>query len=439
MTISSLVSRVDFVGAGATDTFPYTFRIFSKTDLLVTQRDLLNVETTLVVDVDYTVSGVGDLNGGDIVLTAGNLTVDFALTIRRVRPLNQLTDIRNQGEFFPEIHEDSFDHQTMIQQQQEDEIDRSMRLPETISPGSVSTILPVPVADSAIRWNSAADGLENFILATLGAIVLPASPGILVSTTGGLILTNRILTGTAPITVVDGSGVAGNPTFSIAALGISTALIADDAVTSAKLQDDASVDANRAVTTNHIKDNAVTTAKILNTAVTNGKLAVNSVSTLKILDSSVTEAKIANDAVTADKLRDDASVDANRAVTTDHIRDGAITTAKLASGVQVSFAQIKKTLLIAATTSTSVIGDLFFLVENIAADSFDHSYLPEAFGPALGAGVVPPASGNQQVDASVVHMTGGGVVSRVLRLNVIDPGLSVPNTVKFRVFKIDQT
>jgi len=160
MSISSTVSRNDYVGNGAADTYPYTFRIFLKGDLLVTERDTDGVETTLTVDVDYTVSGVGDDGGGSIVLTAGNLTTDYGLTIRRVIDLKQETDIRNQGVYYPEIHEDQFDRDVMIAQQQQDEIDRAVRNPETVPVSDFDPQLPsdIATASRALITNTTGDG-----------------------------------------------------------------------------------------------------------------------------------------------------------------------------------------------------------------------------------------------------------------------------------------
>src|SRR3990167_8156035 len=153
MTIG-INNRNDYTGNGAVDTYSYGFKIFTKNDLLVTERDADDIETILTVDTDYTVSGVGDSGGGSITLTAGNLTSGYHLTIRRFMVIDQGSDIRNQGDNFPETQEDRFDYQTMIDQQQQDEIDRSFRLPETIT--GISSELPVPEANKLFRWNSLA-------------------------------------------------------------------------------------------------------------------------------------------------------------------------------------------------------------------------------------------------------------------------------------------
>lgn len=159
MTVSSETSRVEYTGNGATSVYAYTFKIFDESELLVTRRNLSDVETTLVLNTDYTVSGVGVSSGGNVTLTAGNLTSGFILTIRRVRELKQETEFRNQSEFYPELHETAFDKLVMIDQQQQDEINRSLKLAETIDPADFDPTLPSDLpALSFVQVNDDATG-----------------------------------------------------------------------------------------------------------------------------------------------------------------------------------------------------------------------------------------------------------------------------------------
>lgn len=158
MTISSTTNRNDYIGNNTTDTYNYSFKIFTKNDLLVTQKDTNDVETTLTVDTDYTVTGLGELSGGTIVLTAGNLATGYTLTIRRVLTLTQSTDIRSQGDFYPEAHENQFDKLIMIDQQQQDELDRTLKVTESYP--DVNTSL-TPLASNFLAWNEDASGLTN--------------------------------------------------------------------------------------------------------------------------------------------------------------------------------------------------------------------------------------------------------------------------------------
>lgn len=142
-------NRNDAVGNDAASVYPYGFKIFAATDLEVTLRDTNGIETTLSYPTAYSVSGVGGASGGSVTLASlsasyqngdGTLKNGYAITIRRVRPLTQSTDIRNQGGFFAATHEDTFDHLMMVDQQQQDEIDRSLKIPATEAGSSLTTI-----------------------------------------------------------------------------------------------------------------------------------------------------------------------------------------------------------------------------------------------------------------------------------------------------------
>lgn len=172
MTVSTTNDREDYVGTGTTGPFAYGFKIFEAEDLLVTQRSVSGVETTLTLTTDYSVTGVGNSGGGSVTLVE-ELADDEVLTIRRRLELVQATDIRNQGTFYPEVHEDAFDRLLMIDQQQQDELDRSLKLPETVSPEDVDPTLPVPSPNLAIVWNSDGDGLENRALDSTADVALP--------------------------------------------------------------------------------------------------------------------------------------------------------------------------------------------------------------------------------------------------------------------------
>lgn len=160
MTIG-LNNRQDYLGNGATATYSFNFLIFDDDDLLVTKRDTSNVETTLVKTTDYTVTGMGLAAGGSITLTAGNLTSGYTLTIRRVVPLVQTTDLRNQQSFFAEVHEDTFDYLMMAIQQLNDASGRSIRLPETADPATFDTELPFPSAGQILMWDPTGTHLIN--------------------------------------------------------------------------------------------------------------------------------------------------------------------------------------------------------------------------------------------------------------------------------------
>nr|HDI2234464.1 phage tail protein [Klebsiella pneumoniae] len=116
MTVSTQVSRNEYTGNGATTQYDFTFRILDKSHLLVQTMDTSENIVTLTLGTDYTVTGVNRYNGGKVVLTSA-LPVGYKISIERSTPVTQESSIRNQGGFFPEIHEDALDKLTMLVQQ----------------------------------------------------------------------------------------------------------------------------------------------------------------------------------------------------------------------------------------------------------------------------------------------------------------------------------
>ena len=178
MSLSSTTARSSFTGEGTTATYAYGFRIFAQTDLLVIVKKIsTGAETTLTITTDYTVTGVGETSGGNVVLVnaaqawldgSGFLLATYTLSIIRDPSLVQNTDIRNQGTFYPETHEDAFDYQMMAIQRHEDKLDRSVKLPETIIASTFAAShfdpeLPTDITlhpGSTIVVNAAGDGFS---------------------------------------------------------------------------------------------------------------------------------------------------------------------------------------------------------------------------------------------------------------------------------------
>jgi hypothetical protein len=237
MTISSATNRNDYIGNGTADTFAYSFRILDDDHLLVTVRDSTGTETTLTKTTDYTVTGVGT-SGGNVLLVNGSqdwLDVDgdldtgWYLTIRRVLPLTQPTDIRNQGAFYPEVHEDALDRLVMQNQQQQDELDRSVKLSETIDPSTFDGTVPSEVVGQAggiLQVNSTGDGWTVGASTVVGTTVTAYMATVLDDL-------NAAAARTTLGALSDAAGAVG--TTNLAALAVTTAKLDALAVTTAKL------------------------------------------------------------------------------------------------------------------------------------------------------------------------------------------------------------
>lgn len=132
MTVSTEVDHNEYTGNGATTSFPYTFRIFQKSDLVVQVVDLDENIAVLALDTDYTVTGAGGYNGGNVILSKA-LANGYQISISRELPVTQETDLRNQGKFFAEVHEDAFDKLTMLIQRIGSMFRLALRKPSSIA------------------------------------------------------------------------------------------------------------------------------------------------------------------------------------------------------------------------------------------------------------------------------------------------------------------
>lgn len=166
MTIPAGDSSVSqHTGNGVADTFDYEFKINDESDLLVTTTDTDGNDTVLTLTTDYTVSGVGDDDGGSITLVAGALTDEYGITIEDNVPLSQLTPFGNQASFYGRLHESALDKVTRLVRRAFNKLDTSMKIPSSVQ--GVSTELPKPSALNLLRWKSDATGLENVSTDTL--------------------------------------------------------------------------------------------------------------------------------------------------------------------------------------------------------------------------------------------------------------------------------
>ena len=178
MTVATSTNRVDYTGNGSTTVFSFSFRIFANSDLVVTRATPAGVETTLVLGTDYTVTGAGSYNGGSVTL-ASALANNYKLTILRELDLTQETDLRNQGSFFAETHEDVFDRMTMVAQQLQEQIDRSAKLPITSAEDTEALIADIVLlADISGDIGTVADNIADIQNAEENATAAAASAAL---------------------------------------------------------------------------------------------------------------------------------------------------------------------------------------------------------------------------------------------------------------------
>ena len=159
MTVNSTTNKVIFTGPvtlGAP--FPYSFKIFKNSDMIVEKLDTLTgLTATLTITTDYTMTGAGVETGGTVTLTANLLSTD-KLILRRVLPLTQLTNLVDNENTPAATYEEVYDRDTMIDQQMQEQIDRSI-LQNTAA--TIPVTMPLPEAKKGLRWNDAGTDLIN--------------------------------------------------------------------------------------------------------------------------------------------------------------------------------------------------------------------------------------------------------------------------------------
>lgn len=112
MTLLTTTSRITYIGNGVVDTFAYTWLMYSDADLKVYVDNVLKTKTT-----HYTVSGVGNVNGGNVVFTAGNIPANGKnVLIYRDQPLTQDTDLITNGQISADTLEKQLDKLCMQNQ-----------------------------------------------------------------------------------------------------------------------------------------------------------------------------------------------------------------------------------------------------------------------------------------------------------------------------------
>lgn len=151
-----------YTGTGLVTVYPFTFKVFQASDLLVIQTDTSGTNTTLALTSNYTVSLNPDQNsnpGGSITLVSA-LPASYTLVISSQIPYQQTLDILNNQTWYPQVIEDALDRLTILIQQVKQSLGNALQLP--LSSSGVSTTLPNPVASNFLGWNSAANAIINY-------------------------------------------------------------------------------------------------------------------------------------------------------------------------------------------------------------------------------------------------------------------------------------
>lgn len=122
MTVSTTNRKNSFQTNGVTVDFPFTFAVTNKEQVFALTIDSEANETPYT---NFTVVLNPTTAGG--TLTTGDVLNDVELLVYRQTPLTQNTDYINGGRFPADSHEEALDKLTLQNQDQQEELDRTLK------------------------------------------------------------------------------------------------------------------------------------------------------------------------------------------------------------------------------------------------------------------------------------------------------------------------
>ena len=161
--IKPVVPRVQYVGNGVTTDFAYSFAIFDETDMQVYIGDtLIDPDATVIIGEGddaveypvYTITGVGEEDGGEVIFTVAPEN-DAIITLVRNVPVERMTDFQEGGTFRPKNLNDELDRQTAFCQQIEEALNRCVKVDVT------SQIQPSEILPQIERLYESVDNIDT--------------------------------------------------------------------------------------------------------------------------------------------------------------------------------------------------------------------------------------------------------------------------------------
>ena len=164
-TVSTSTSRIVYNANGVTVAFPFTFGVGETEEIKVVLTTSAGVETVLTETTHYTVDCTNDdCESGGTVTTVATYATGNTITVLRNVPITQETDFTEGMPALYETFEDGLDKSIRIDQQQQEEINRTAKLSKSSAYAANVYTLPDPVAGASIGWDSSGSDLTTYPL-----------------------------------------------------------------------------------------------------------------------------------------------------------------------------------------------------------------------------------------------------------------------------------
>lgn len=200
MTIATETTKVTVLGNGAQTVFNYAFLLPAVGQYALYYTDAAG-GITLISQVNYTVSGVGNPNGGTFTYAPGGnpIATGTSLTFTRAVPYTQTTELNNQGAYYPQVLETALDRLVLQTQQLRTDVDLAFKAP--ITNAAVADVPTASVrANGWAFWD--ADGNltsseEGWPGSPAGSLQITGAQNILMDPVANPVATQSSLTATA--------------------------------------------------------------------------------------------------------------------------------------------------------------------------------------------------------------------------------------------------
>jgi len=162
MSLATTTSRVSYTGDGSSTVFSYPYYFLANADLVVILRNELTfVETILILNTDYTLTGAG-IQAGGAVTTMTAYSSDYTISIYRNPVETQTLDLVENDPLPAESLEKAFDKLTMIMQYISDLVTRSVKLSAGYPANTFDLTLPPDLEPNTVFIvNPGGDGLSS--------------------------------------------------------------------------------------------------------------------------------------------------------------------------------------------------------------------------------------------------------------------------------------
>lgn len=142
--------RQQYTAVAGQTLFPYDFPVFNTADVLV-YRTRGIVTTTLVYNVDYTLTGIGTASGGDVVLNVGSIATDV-ITIVGNMAIQRTSDYQESGDFRAQTINMDLDRVIIMLQELNSKLANTVHQPPQSPP--MNLVIPPPIPLKYWRWSA---------------------------------------------------------------------------------------------------------------------------------------------------------------------------------------------------------------------------------------------------------------------------------------------